>query len=166
MQMKDGKRVGLVENQISRLALSVVQHADSHLSRKAQEAETRLREIERQKRECEEVEQRRIAEQRRQAELACQDRLLRMAEDWQMVSSLASFLEEITRRIGSADVTDSDRDLLERWLRWGASVAQDRDPFTRSLGELPEVTHPGIRDVERRARKAQASETQRPPEQA
>ena len=158
MQLKDGKRAGPVENQLARLALCVVQRADSHLARKAREVEERHREIERQNREREEAERRRVEEEARKAELACQDRLLRMAEDWRLVSSLGSFLEEVGRRIGAADVTDHEGDLLERWLRWGTSVAKERDPFGRPLGDLPEITHPGIRESERRAREARASE--------
>lgn len=69
-----------------------MRRADSHLSRKAREAEERRREIERQKREREEAEQRRIEDERRQAELACQDCLLRKAEDWRTAASLAFFL--------------------------------------------------------------------------
>ena len=89
-----------------------------------------------------------------------------MAEDWRIATSLGSFLEETERRIGSAELTGIDRDLLERWLRWAESVARVRDPFSRPLIEIPEATHPGILEAERLARNERTTEDQRSAEES
>lgn len=151
LQLKDAKRAGPVEDQLGRLALAVVQRADSHLARKARAIVERQHELERQKRDREEAERRRIEEERRKAERACQERLCQLADDWRLATSLDAFLREVEQRIRSSPMNCQDRDLLERWLRWAESVAQGRDPFGRPLDSLVEVTHPGLRERERQS---------------
>lgn len=156
LQIKDGKRAGLVEERIAEVALAVLRQADRDLERAHQEELDRQRRVERERLEREEAERRRVEEERRQAELACQKRLFSLAEDWQATAVVTTFLAEVWRRLEDGGLDGDDRALLQRWLQWGARVARERDPFSRPLSEFPEVTHPGIREAERCSREARA----------
>jgi len=155
-QIKDGKRAGGVEKRIADVAIAVLVGADKRLRRAHEHRIEQQRQIERQRQEREEAEQRRIEDERRQAELDCQNRLIGMSKDWQTAANLSAFLTEVERRLAESEVDEHEQDLLERWLRWGARVIEEVDPFGMPLGDLPEVTHPGIKERERREREAAA----------
>ncbi|MCC5785908.1 MAG: hypothetical protein JJU33_04305 [Phycisphaerales bacterium] len=160
-KIKDGKRAGLIEDRIAEIAMAVLQEADRDLERAYQQKLAAERERERRQLAAQEAERRRIEEERLKAEQACRDRLAGLAEDWHMAGSVRLFIAEVRRRLTEETLTADDKDLMERWLCWADRVADECDPFTRSVGDLPECTHPGIKSHERAIREAQASESQR-----
>ncbi len=161
-QIMDGKRAGQVEARVLDVAIAVLVEADRHLKRLHDQRLEDERRIEQQRREREEAEQRRIEQERRQAELDCQNRLIGLSDDWRTAANLTAFLAEVEHRLAGSTLDEHDRDLLERWLRWGSRVIGEVDPFGQPLGDLPEVTHPGIKERERREREAAARQ---PPEE-
>lgn len=161
-QIKDGKRAGLVDDRVAEIVTAVVQEADKELERAHQQKVAAEREREQRRLAAQEAERRRLEEEQRKAEQACRNRLAALAEDWRVAASVRLFLTEVRHRLAEQSLGPEDSDLMERWLRWADRVANDRDPFSQAVGELPERTHPGINEQERSARAAQVSETQRP----
>ena len=136
--------------------------ADEELERAHQQKWAAEREREQRRLAAQEAERRRLEEEQRKAEQACRNRLAALAEDWQVAGSVRLFLTEVRHHLAEQSLGPEDSDLMERWLRWADRVADDRDPFSQAVGELPERTNPGIKERERSARAAQVSETQRP----
>jgi len=161
LQLKDGKRAGPVEDRIAEIALAVLREADWDLERAHHAEIAHQQKLEAEKRAREEAERRRAEEERRKAEIACQDRLLSLVDDWSAASNLRTFIAEMQAVISEATLEEYDRDLLERWLRWASRVADERDPFTHPLENLPERTHPGIRQSEQRERESRGAGTAR-----
>jgi hypothetical protein len=150
VQFKDGKRAGLVESRIGEVVLAVLREADRDLEQSHERELARRRKLEQEKLERVEAERRRLEEARRQTELACQDRLIAMAEGWQTASSIRNFVAVVHKRMADAELSEFDRSVLDRWLRWAASVAFDRDPLSRPVADFPDITHPGFKEAERR----------------
>ena len=139
-----------VEERIPQLVLAVLRAADDWLRRQDEAKQAKTLAEEKRLREAEEAERQRIKAERHQVDLACQGRLLDTAEDWYRTRRLRRFLLLVRAKARSSELDSYDRDLLERWLRWADSVIESRDPLNRPLGEVPDLTHPGIREAERR----------------
>ena len=161
LQIVDGKRAGQVEDRVVGVVIAVLVEADRRLKRVHDKRLEDERQIERQRLEREAAEQRRIEHEHRKAELDCQNRLIGLSDDWRTAANLTAFLAEVEHRLAGSTLNEHDRDLLERWLRWGSRVIGEVDPFRQPLGDLPEVTHPGIKVRERQEREAAARQ---PPE--
>ncbi|MEZ6235172.1 MAG: hypothetical protein R3B68_13370 [Phycisphaerales bacterium] len=158
-KFKDGPKAGPVEDRIGDVATAVIRHADQELRRAHERKLAAQLERERQRRAAEEAERRRVEDEQRRQEQACRDRLVRVADDWHAAQLIRRLLEATQSRLASETLEPEAGNLLERWMRWGHRVADELDPERVSLAELPELTHPGVREQEARERAAARNPT-------
>lgn len=130
---RDGKK-RMLEDQLAPALLWMLQRADADAERDAQRAEeARIRAEAQARAEAAAAERRRL-EALRRADLARQDRLFRLADQWQRKQVLDSFIDEVHRRAsgspsgymhGYYGVDDETK----AWLEWARSVSAGLDPF-------------------------------------
>jgi hypothetical protein len=125
--IKDGKSKK-IENQLTKIAVAVVQQADNARRRAAEEAvKTRQRaELERQRQEEAE---RRCQEEQSQAEEQQRVRLLfENAEHWRRCQNLRAFLAELHLAAQERHGTIEPGSEVSRWFAWAENVADQCDP--------------------------------------
>lgn len=138
VSVKDGKRAGLVETQIGRVAIDLLRHVDQDLRRahdRKMEAE-RYRQAEEDRRKQEE--EAREHERLRQEKLARERRLFELAERWEQSQRLTAFLDRLEE---SGAAANSEYGIeAGAWFRW----ARENDTSAFMFADLTHYVEYGV----------------------